>query len=205
MLLGNRIIFYFYFFIASLFIEGLQLDTVRDNLVYLPDVFQERTSGYLNEEYADSIVQSFETTNWYVRGHLNALHYAISVLLIVLFWKGRFLLKQEKQLYAYFGFILLLYGFANLMSSIPSAGRFLNPVSAMAISLFLLSSRLYVFEKKWSRFTIKISVPFLLVFIVVAFRIGFDTVGLSTIFGNPIFSTFVENDLPLIEFVKYYF
>ena len=46
LILGNRITLYFYFFLVSLFIEGLRLDTVRDNLIFLPEIFQDRTSSY---------------------------------------------------------------------------------------------------------------------------------------------------------------
>lgn len=109
--LGNRVTVFFYFFVASLFIEGLQLEQVRDNLIYLPEILQDRTSGYVNEEYAESIGQFKESANWYVQGHLDALHYVISSLLIVIFWKGRNFLKNETNLYNYFGFILLFLCF----------------------------------------------------------------------------------------------
>lgn len=88
------------------------------------------------------------------------------------------------------------------MSSIPSAGRFLNPASSMAISLFFISTSIYSFKSIWIRYFMKISVLILIAFIVVTIRIGFDTIGISTVLGNPILATFIENDIALINFLK---
>ena len=191
-ILGNRITLYFYFFVTSLFIEGLQLDTVRENLIFLPEIFQERTSSYVNDEYAEAIANTYETANWYLKGHKNALHYAISALLIFIFWKGKSLLRREKLHYAYFSFILLFYGFANFMSSIPSGGRFMSPASSMAISLILIISVSDNFRSKWLIDILKVTSFFFVVFIVVVIRIGFDVIGISSVFGNPLFSTFMR-------------
>lgn len=201
--LGDKVIIYFYFFISSLFIEGLQLESVRDNIIYLPDAVQDRTAGYVNEEYAEGIRQSYESANWYLQGHRDALHYAISAMLIILFWLARNTIKNNKLLFSYFSFILLFYGFANIMSSIPSAGRFLNPASSMAISLiFIVYVTYYNNKNNLINSVLKTTIPLLLIFMVVAIRIGFDTIGISTILGNPIFATFMQDDRALIELIK---
>jgi hypothetical protein len=47
-----------------------------------------------------------------------------------------------------------------------------------------------------------LSVPFLLFWTVVAFRIGMDYFGLMTLFGNPLFAALQSNTLPLIIGLK---
>ena len=156
----------------------------------------------LNEEYAEAITNSYVEANWYVDGYKDALHYGISALLIFIFWKGKSLLRQEKLHYAYFNFILLFYSFANFTSSIPSAGRFMSPASSMAISLILLISVSDDFRSRWLIDKLKVTSLFFVVFIVVTIRIGFDIIGVSTVFGNPILSTFIDTDKPLMQFIK---
>jgi len=47
-----------------------------------------------------------------------------------------------------------------------------------------------------------ISVPFLAFFIIFTIRMGFDFIGLLTIIGNPIIALFIEDLIPLINFIK---
>ena len=49
---------------------------------------------------------------------------------------------------------------------------------------------------------IKLTTPVLLLFIIVAIRIGFYTIGLTTILGNPIIAYLMDGDLALDNLIK---
>ena len=200
LLIGNRITIYFYFFIASLFIGELQLDGVRDKMSFLPSVFLERTEGYVNEEYKDSIVNKRKEINWYASMYSKILHYSIYFLLIGLYIRNRSSIKKHRELYNFLGLIFLFYGISNIISSIPSAGRFLTLAASMAIGLIILIAK--NLNDIWLNRMFRITIPFLFLFIIVIIRIGFDTIGITTVFGNPFIAIFMENDKALIELIK---
>ena len=47
-----------------------------------------------------------------------------------------------------------------------------------------------------------IYIPFLLIYIIVTIRIGFDTMSITTVFGNPLIAIFMEEDIALINLIK---
>ena len=200
LLLGNRLTIYFYFFIGSLLVNELNLEMVRNNLAFLPTVYEARVTGYTSEEYKEKVIEKVVQINWYARIKGKALHYPIYIFLIYLFWKARSMVLRKKELYSLFSFVLLFYGVANVISYIPSAGRFMSIGAGLAIAFIFLF--LQNFHDTKFNSIIKLSRPALLLFIIVTIRIGFDVIGLTSIFGNPLIALFMENDLPLIDLIK---
>ena len=199
--LGNRLTLYFYIFIASLFITELNMESVRNNLLVIsPVVFEQKIEGYTNEEYKERIEASYEGANWYVLLKTKALKYSIYIFLIVLYWRYRNFFKNKKLLYDLFSYVLLFYGIANIISSIPSAGRFITVASGLAIALLYLSLQLK--NDTTTNIIIKATMPALLLYVIVVIRIGFDTMGVTTILGNPLIALFMEEDIPLINLIK---
>ena len=201
LVLGNRLPLYFFFFMVSLFITELNLETVRENLLFVsPIVFEDKIEGYTNEEYRESVTASLEKAAWYVQFKSRALKYSIYLFLIGLYWRGRSIYLNEIVIYKLFSFVLLFYGIANIISYIPSAGRFIEVASGFAIALVFLS--LQYKEDTIMKFLIKLSTPALLLYLVMVIRFGFDTVSLTTIFGNPLIALFMEDDMALIQLIK---
>lgn len=199
-LFGNRMTIYFYFFIASLFISELNIESVRGNLGLLPIVIENKVEGYTNEEYIESIDNSYKLANWYVLMRTKALKYSIYIVLIFLYWRRELFLKNHKKLFKLFGFVFLFFAIANIISSIPSARRFL--VIAYALSTGLIFLSMQYFDDKKINAVIKLTTPALLLYFVVTIRLGFDTFGITTILGNPIIAVFMEDDMALINLIK---
>jgi hypothetical protein len=191
---------YFYFFIASLFISELNIESVRGNLGLLPIVIENKVEGYTNEEYIESIDNSYKLANWYVLMRTKALKYSIYIVLIFLYWRRELFLKNHKKLFKLFGFVFLFFAIANIISSIPSARRFL--VIAYALSTGLIFLSMQYFDDKKINTVIKLTTPALLLYFVVTIRLGFDTFGITTILGNPIIAFFMEDDMALINLIK---
>lgn len=200
MFFGNRLTIYFYFFVISLFISELNLEMVRNNLFFLPDVVVNRVDSYVSEEYKEQIMESLKNYAWYAKYRIAPLKYSIYVFLVYLYWKRHIFFKNNKELYSLFSFLLLFFGFSNIVASVPSAGRFLVISFSMSIALTYLC--LQFLNDKLLNSIIKISIPALIFFLIVTIRMGFYTISLTTLLGNPIIALFMENDLAIENLIK---
>lgn len=202
--LGNRVVVYFSFFLATFFISTINLKTFNEVVNnYAPDVVQERTSGYRGEEYVEEYRENTESkNNWYVRWYGRALDWSIVGFLAMIFFKGRDFFSENKGWMSLFCFTLLFFGVANLFSSIPSGGRYVSIASLSALALIIL----YIQNQKQGVVMKRFSwaaLPALLLFTVVAFRTGLYSMSAVSVLGNPIIAFFMTGDfMTLNNFMK---
>lgn len=197
----NRITIYIVLFIATSFIKEIDLQALHSYLSFLPSVFQLRTAGYTNLDYAESLTMAVQALNWYIPFVSKALAWVIYLIVIYIYFFSRTLLKEREGLMCLFCFAVLFYSIANILSLVPSGGRFINVASTFMFGLFVLflshSRRTVVLD------VVKgISVPLLLLFSLVMIRAGMDYFGLSTIIGNPLFTALGAKSAPLIQEIK---
>jgi len=197
-LFKNRINIYFIFFLITAFIPALDLKGIRDALGFMPEFLQPRVTIYANPLYAERIAESQQSLNWYVPLSGEILTWIIYAFSIVIF-------KDRKQLegpfLAIFCFGMWLYGWANIASLVPVGERFVTLSNIVMFFLIILYLQQNSHRKVFRMFR-NISIPGLLLFIIVSLRMGFDYISLTTIFGNPILAFLVEDNIPLINYVK---
>ncbi|MCB0743252.1 MAG: EpsG family protein [Ignavibacteriae bacterium] len=199
--IGNRLTIYFYFFITSLFITEINLEVVRSSIEgILPVIFETKVVNYTNEAYREQKVAGFKNMNWYIIYNAFLLKYVIYLYFIFLYWKNRIKIRRNKAVYSLFSFILFYFGIANIVASIPSGGRFLTVAYSFAIALIYIYVQTY--KDDLINFIVKVSLPILLLYIIVSIRLGFDTIGITTVIGNPIVALFMDKDRALIELIK---
>jgi len=198
--LGNRTNIYFIFFAVSIFLTGLSGGSLRTQSDVLPDVYKNRVDGYTNEDYIEKKKSFSSAANWYVSFSGYVLKYVSYLFLIIVFLKGKYQLLTHEQR-SLFSFILLFYGIANFLSPFSSAARFLTPASLFTFIFIFLYLQDRIISRILDKYILIVS-PFLFIFIIVAFRKGFDWFGLSTIFGNPLIAIFLEEKYPLIDYIK---
>lgn len=201
MLLKNRINIFMGFLILTAFIKEIDLLQVQSALLFLPDIFHHRITSYTRPEYAESINMQIQEANWYGPFAIRGLTYVSYAVFIYIFFFARKILNERPDLKTLFCYSLLLYGFTNIFSYIPSGDRFLYVVDiyVFAFLIFFLSS----FPKiKGRTFLEFMSTPLILLFCMVAIRISFDRLGLMTFIGNPVVATFFRETVPLIEGIK---
>jgi len=199
--LKNKIDIYFGFFIITSFIKELDLDFVRESLSFLPGFLQARVAGYTNLEYAEFRADRMELHNWYIvysRLVMRWVVYGIAIF-VYLFFKRN--LMTRKDLMSLFCFTVLLYGFANIFSLVPSGERVLTvaTIFMFSFSIVLLSA---FSENKGISVIRTLLLPFLILFCIVKIREGMDFYGLVTVIGNPLFGVFYADSVPLIEEIK---
>jgi hypothetical protein len=187
---GNRLTLYFAFFLMTFFISEINLSAFNDLIEgYAPQIIEERTAPYRSEEYVESHREDRPTMNWYAMWYNNALKWSIMGFLVILFFKGRTFFAQNRRWLNLFSFTLLFYGVANLLSSLPSGGRFIAVANLAAVALILLYVQNREHEVVMKRF-IWAAFPALLLFVVVSFRTGMYSMSATAILGNPFIAAF---------------
>lgn len=109
----------------------------------------------------------------------------------------REILEKQKGLINLFYFSILFFSFANILSLVPSGGRFANVGYAFMFFSFSIFLSRFPEDPGLKIITI-LSVPFILLYSLVAIRVGTEFFGFVTIIGNPVFAALGAESAPLI-------
>jgi hypothetical protein len=199
--LKNRLNIYLIFFIITSFIKEIDLQAVGSALSFLPSFLQPRISAYTNLEYAESVRDIQQSLNWYLPLSLKALEWTIYALTLFIYFFCRKFLKDRRELMTLFCFSLLLCGFNNIISLIPSGARFLTVSFTFMIAFFIIFISNSPKTKGLALISV-LSVPLILFFCMITIRIGMDFFGLMTVFGNPFLAVLGPDQVPLIMGIK---
>lgn len=197
----NRITVYVVLFILTSFLKEIDLYLVQSYLSFLPSVFYSRTVSYTNIEYAESVATAAQELNWYLPLAAKSLTWVIYMFILYIYFFDRNSLKEQGSLVNLFCFSTFFYSTANLMSLVPSGGRFLN-VSSTLVFGFLVIFLSYSKNTNNLKILKSVSIPLLLLFTLVMVRIGMDYYGFATIIGNPVFAVLGAKSVPLITEIK---
>jgi hypothetical protein len=202
----NRTVIYFILFIGSTITSEINLKGFNSFVeARAPKALSERTSSYRSERYVKDFRTGgniyFEQSSWHAVYYQKALNWVLTAFIIYLFFKRKQLSFINKGLLNAFAFILLITSVANILSSLPSGGRYLTVANLAALSLIAF----YTHEKYQNLFVKRLKfllVPAMLLFIVVSLRMGFYSLSLNTFIGNPIVAMIADYNFPLNDFIK---
>jgi hypothetical protein len=201
MIIRNRTRVFFVLFVLSFFVSMLKMQIINEMFqAYAPAFLLESRSGYFNEQYAEHQAQSYGAANWYLRIYGEMLKWFIFASFAFIFIRGLNKLKANKQLYNLFNLSLLFYIVVNVLSIVPSVGRFYSVANMLSLALIFLN--INMIPDNYSHWLKKAGLPALGIYIMVSIRFGLDFTGSSLLLGNPITSSFIENEMALIEFIK---
>jgi len=196
-LFKTRLVFYFMFFIASVFVG--EFDIQRFNYyveTYAPEVIVNRTKGYRNENIVyENRNRQFSESNrvWYATYYEKGYRITIIFIMIILYFKSRSLASTDPNLLRILNLTYLFWGLGNIMSSIPSGGRYLAAPVLLATAVVTIYIQNTQNEKLLKRVIFAAS-PLLLLFIIVSIRQGVYLTSVMTILGNPIAALFTIGD-----------
>lgn len=192
---GNRLVLYFCFFVATFFISEIDIEAFNNLLeTYAPEILQDRTASYRSESQVENYREGApESLRWYAVWYGRALKWSIMGFLVVLFLKGRTFFKENIRWLTLFSFTLLFYAVANLLSSLPSGGRFHAIAEMIALALIILYIQNREQEVVMERFVLA-ATPALLLYVIVAFRTGLYSMSATVVFGNPIIALFFTGE-----------
>lgn len=189
-------------FVISLFINSLNLNTVADVLVeYSPDAYSNRIEGYVNQNVLDRNLERLSLNNWYVAGSSQVKFWCYSLLLLVLLPCLQKHFKQYAALKHWYIFTLLLGALANIMSLIPSGGRF-----QILAQMFNVSFILIIITRIPKNETIYRIINMILLILIIPFIVDIrkilDYYSITLLLGNFITVFVWENNVQLITYIK---
>lgn len=202
--IGNRITFFYFFYLATMFLSNVSPEMVSNqvsSLPFLPSSIQYRISTYANEEYAEQRAETAAQTSWFVRIYTGALFWSITALLSLIYFRGRSFLKKVPALANVFCFALLLLGVTNVLTSIPSVNRFIYVGALFGIAVVFWYLQ-HAPQDRFAYYAVVVTVPLLLFYCLILVRIGMDSIDLFALIGNPLITGIVEHDTPLIDLIK---
>lgn len=188
--------FLYFFYIASFFIAELNIGFILTTLeANLPAFIQPKVKSYFNEEYIEGYEQIATTVNWYIIYYKKLITYFNVVFMSILFFRAD-LSPQTKKL---LGFSLLFLGVANIVSLLPSGGRFLNVafLFSLAFSFIVLANNKVPIITKSVRYLS----PLLILFVIISIRMSFDYFSLTTL-TNPIIAMFADVKVSLMDLIR---
>jgi hypothetical protein len=198
---GNRLRIYFGIYFISIFFSFIDISIVSDYAKKLPGNYQERSSGYLDEEYAATYFESFEETRWFIKYRYDFIKLLVIGSFSWIFFARRKLIIQYPMMLKLFSIGLLFMAFANFTASVPSMLRFYF-IGFMSVTLMLfLFFQLLQFKRRPDWYKVS-SVVFVFLFCLVEVRVGLTNLTLASALGNPLTFTLFDRSQTLLEFIK---
>ncbi len=191
----------FILFITSFFISSLNVSDVGLFLENtLPEVLLPKVKSYTGDEYVEIIDNLNQSANWYIQYFGKGLNYSIAFLMTVIYFSKNNNYKKEKSFINLMSFSLLILTVGNLLSSLPSGGRYLLLAQLFGTAVLILFF-LKFYSMRYQR-AVYFCSPFLLLFILISVRKSFDTVSVMTVFTNPLLASIIDTPIPLIDLIK---
>lgn len=198
-LLGNFTKIYFLFFLLSFTFSELNLDSIKSQASFLPEIYSSKSEDYISEDYKNYKNEKEESKNFRGRFYQLSLKWSVGILMVLVYLNRR-KINKDLVLENLFAFTLLFIAIFNILSVIPSMNRFQFVAYLFAFALFYSFFNGVPFKNE--KIIIGISAPFILFYLFIKLRIGLEFTGLFTILGGPLSAIFNNGDLALIEYFK---
>ncbi|MFZ4723999.1 MAG: hypothetical protein ACOYMD_00985 [Paludibacter sp.] len=192
---------YFFLYFISLFVNDIDMEGLKTMIIdYLPKFLIYKADAYLNEELAISISEGVKEWSTYLF-FSKYMNMVFKYIVLFVFWKNikkvevNIIFRNLMITFLFLGF------FINILSSIPSMGRFISLSDFFMYSLLLLIIS-NVNLPKLSTNLLKYSSILLILPIFHLLRIGTIYYGHSLFWSNFVGALFIEDRNPIIQYVK---
>jgi hypothetical protein len=179
----------FYAFLCSFLFSFVKLQGLQDFLLsHAPDFLHKKLTTYVNQDYADNLKEAESGAKWFVILKGQVVAWFGLFIICYSFILHRNFISSKPILFNSFCMILYMLIAFNILSAIPSFGRFLLPSYYLAFCFAFLLVENYPKTFLWLRRSIYIASPLLAIYIVFTLRIGLQTINVLVITSNPILS-----------------
>jgi hypothetical protein len=197
----KNLTFFFILFFISISISEINIQSFREKIVdILPTKLSIKADSYLNDDSVETVKYRNANYSQYLKITDGMSKYFMFIL-VGYFWINQKKLFQEKLFQNLLTLFLFYASIFEILSVIPSMGRFLTVSNLIFYTLLLLllcNKTLYSeFQMVTKYLSILLILPILL-----SIRIGFEYYGVSLFYSNFISSYFFEDRQPLINLVK---
>jgi hypothetical protein len=200
--LGNRPVVYYVSFLLTFLISEIDLAVVREIVIaYTPDFLDKRVKGYTLEGQMETLEEKKQNVAFYIKYQGLVFKAGLFLLLTYLVILNKKLKRISPKAYNYLSFSLFFLSIANLLSLIPSGGRFLSIANLFALTTFLIFWGAKHFQVKPILLE-KITFFSFFVFGFISIWRGFQTISVMLVIGNPIFALVSNLETSLSQVVK---
>lgn len=189
-------------FIITFFVGELDLAVIRENLLGLGlTAFDAKINTYTADHVLENMRNSADNYSWHVILANNMSKYIYQSIIVVSYFAIERVGQSRRKLWTdLFCAAALFYSFANIVASVPSGGRFALP--AQMLSIILAIMLLPSLRRGFIHLLYTIAAWGLVFPIIFSIRAGMDFWGISLLITNPITCWFLEDNTPIIEFIK---
>lgn len=191
----------YFVYLGSFFLSNLNIEAVKSRIESAtPEFLLPRVNRYTSEEYVEIINDLNAKAAWYIEYYFKAFSWSIAILLSVIYFSQNSKKQFPSSYYNLFGFSLLILSIGNIMSMMPSGGRFEMIAQMFGMAMIILVWTQYNFPnyRKWAM----VASPLMIFFVFISLRITFETVTFVTLLANPLIAAFVDVQIPLISLLK---
>lgn len=191
------------FFIISSGSVILDLSIVKDFMAYMPLPIEQRASGYILSADVNSMSldERVESQVWFLRWNYTMLAAFVLFSTSWMVWRG--CLRQRDLVRELLVFGMLMYAVVNLVSYIPSLGRFYNLAEMLLLAALILFLADRSRSKAIDRRVFGAAGLLLTINLVLGVRLMLNFASIWLLAGNVFLSPFVEADLSLYELVNW--
>lgn len=189
-------------FVTTIITSFVSLNSIDVNFDFLPLGIQSKIDGYTSIRYLDQAQELYNLqTNFYVNFRYYLVLIAFELMFLLIYFKHKAFLKiKMNEQILFLSFILLT--FANLVFDIRPLDRFFN-LGAFFMTFIGLKFWNYLFVENRKPALFRLCSILLTLYIIVEIRIGFDTISIVSILGNPITQNFLlDSNFSLIDLFK---
>jgi len=193
----------FVVYLVSLTVNSLNLTELNGYLQrILPSYYDYRIEMYIDEAAQANRLEATMQTSLYVTILTKLKYYVIQVLIILSFVSFKNNDDNDFGIARLFVFSLLFYALANILSCVPSGARYITIANMLMIPAIMSVICYCNFEGTLFQRYFPIFMICLCVSLLYDIRIGMSFYGYNLVFGNYITASFLETDVPIIDFIK---
>lgn len=194
---------YIILLLISLFLSDLEIKLFKSLGEYLPNILDRKVAGYTNLDYVEKVIGESNSNSFIINIISIINKWGVGLLLSFIAFKDYKLIRKNKSLYNLLCFSMFILGISNILSNVPSGGRFVVVARMFVFALLILYYSLLKAHKlkSYTVKSIEIMSYFLIITLFTAIRTPTVFYGL-TVLTNPFVLFFTENRESLYYLIK---
>ncbi|MGV3461108.1 MAG: EpsG family protein [Flavobacterium sp.] len=192
---GNRRLIYTVLALISFTLSELPLASIQGYVENFGSGITRKFTSYTHERYMEESFAMREQAAWFIRWSGPLLKYFLTAGIALMYIRLKNV-KISKEFNSLWCLTLLILTYANLVSTVPSGGRFLTIYYLFAVGLLIIFYAKYYNTRHFDK-VILIGIFPMLLYSVVGIRVGLNTVNLTLFMPTPLMALFTDNGIPI--------
>jgi hypothetical protein len=193
--------YYFYIYLFSVIFNSFGTEFIKNSLESFTILGIKNREAYLNEQYAEQLIISKSTLNFYIKYQYSAMKALIGGTFIWIYYYRRNLIIYNSKMLDTFCVGLIFLAFTNFVADVPSMERFYY-IGFMMIALFLFlffQNNNFKRRPDWYKVLSVLIIGYLF---ISKMWMGLFNLTVATFLSNPFTTLFFEYNESMADFIK---